>query len=211
MIYTISRIIFTFIVKLLLKCRISGREHIPEPPFILASNHGSVIDPALVGIACNKYHVDFMAKKEIMDKGFLGAWTKKVNCIEVRRGENSVRSLKEAIRRLKKGHVIGVFPEGTRSLDGSLQDAKRGTGFIISKASVPVVPVYIKGSMEALPKDQKMKCGTAISIVLGKPIFPEEFGLGSEKGPGYDEISSKVMARIAELKEKTEKSEKDIS
>lgn len=171
-----------------------------EAPFIVASNHGSLVDPPLVAMACKKYPIDFMAKKELFEHPLVGWWTRRVRCIEVRRGDNAVKSLKEAIRRLKAGHVVGLFPEGTRSADGTLQEAKRGTGFLVARSGVPIVPCYIDGSAKAFPKGQKIKWKTEITISIGKPILPEEFNFKTDAGKvDYEAISGFVMERIAEL------------
>lgn len=205
MIYLISRTIFELFIRILFKLRICKAGGIPNPPFIVVSNHSSLLDPPLVGIALRKYRINFMAKKELFDMPIIGIWSRLVCCIEARRGENSVRSLKEALRRVKKGCVVGVFPEGTRSVDGTIQEAKRGTGFLISKAAVPVVPVYVNGADKAFPKGKGIKRGTLLSVFVGKPIMPEEFLI--KKGSGkvdYEAISGMIMERIVQLRETME-------
>ncbi|MGB2599997.1 MAG: lysophospholipid acyltransferase family protein [Candidatus Omnitrophota bacterium] len=189
-------------MKVLMRVRIYGEENFPEPPFIVTSNHVSLMDPPLVGLACRKYPVNFMAKRELFSAPIIGAWTSRVKCIPVDRGKNSIRGIREAIRRLKRGAVIGVFPEGGRSITGELQEAKLGTGLLIIKAKVPVVPVYVYGSSEAFPKGKGLRLGTRVGAIVGKPIPPEEFssmeGTGRE---GYEAISTLVMEKIAQLKE----------
>ena len=205
MLYYVSRVVFELLLRLLTKLHICGREHLPEAPFILASNHASILDPPLAGIACKKYRVDFMAKKELFERPIFSRWARGVGCIEVKRNSVSAGSLKEAIRRLKNGHVIGMFPEGTRAVDGNLQNAKRGTGFLIDKADVPVVPCYIGGSGEAFPKGGGIKLWSRIDVALGEPIFQSEFtGKDERGGTDYEMISNLVMARIGSLKESVE-------
>ena len=202
MIYRISRKIFELLIRILYNFEVYGRENVPEPPYLIASNHASIIDPPLVGIACNRHFIDFMAKKELFDRPFFGRWCRKVGCIEVKRGGNSVKSLKEAIDRLVQGRVVAIFPEGTRSVDGKIRDAKRGTGFLIARAEVPVLPVYLEGSAKALPKGGRINRGAFIRVFIGKPLMPEEFsGLGSGRHKDYDAISNMIMSRIADIKE----------
>lgn len=142
-----------------------------------------------------------MAKKELFDAPLIGLWTRSVGCIEVDRASNSIKSLKESIKKLKEGRIVGIFPEGTRSEDGSLQEAKRGIGFLIAKAGVPVLPVYIEGSGKAFPKGGKTQFGSEIRMYIGSPIQMSEFPGSKEKGKQeYETYSTYVMERIAEIK-----------
>ena len=204
MIHIISRTIFEIFIRILFKLHVSGRENIPNAPYIVVSNHASLLDPPLVGIACKKKNkiVDFIAKEELFEGALLGCWTRAVNCIFVDRKGMGVGAMKEAVRRLKAGRVVGIFPEGTRSENGSLQEGKRGVGFLIAKARVPVVPIYIEGSGEAFPKGKKVKKGSIIDVYIGKAIQPNDFtdALGSGKQT-YELITNMVMERIAQQKE----------
>ena len=203
MIYGISKLVFIFLVKKNFKLKIYGTENIPKAPFILASNHASILDPPLVGIACKKHHVDFMAKTELFDTPFWGPWFRLVKCIEVKRDKGGVSALKEAVRRLNQGRVVGIFPEGERSFDGSIREAKKGTGFLIAKAGVSVVPVYINGSWKAYPKGGPGRKGTPIDVFIGKPLSFKDLSLRGNNGKeDYEAISSLVMERIEELKQK---------
>ncbi len=190
---------------ILFRFGIYGQENIPKAPYLIASNHASLLDPALVGIACNRNFVDFMAKKELFDKPFCGAWCRKVGCIEVRRGDNAVKSLKEAVRRLSQGRVVAIFPEGTRSVNGELQAAKRGTGFLIARGNVPVLPVYIEGSGKAVPKGGKWNLGTRVRVFIGSPVMPADFSaLRSGTERDYEAITGMVMDRIVALKDEVQ-------
>ena len=205
MLYIISRTIFEIFIKLLFRLHIYGRHNFPRAPFIIAANHMSLVDPPLVGIACRKHMINFMAKKEIFASRFGRMWASRVGCIEVKRGEVSVGTLKEAVKRLKEGRVVGIFPEGTRSMDGQMQEAKRGMGFLVDKASVPVVPVYIEGSGEAMSKGQPIKYCTRINVYVGKPIMPDELLFETAGGKrDYVAVSTSIMERIARLKAEAE-------
>lgn len=205
--YNVSRDAFELAIRLLLKMYIKGKENLPEPPFIVASNHASLLDPPLVGIACKGYTVNFMVKQELRDFPVLGTlWTQNVACIPVRRGDNSIKGLREAVRRIKNGSIVGIFPEGTRSVDGNLQEAKTGTGFLIAMAKVPVVPVYAFGTAEAFPKGKGVKVGSKVGAIVGKVISIEELGTGKRiSKDGYEKIGNLVMDRIADLKSEADK------
>ncbi|MBF0493877.1 MAG: 1-acyl-sn-glycerol-3-phosphate acyltransferase [Candidatus Omnitrophica bacterium] len=186
------------------RVKFNGRKNVPEPPFIVASNHASNLDPVLVG-AVTPLPLDFMAKKELFDPPVIGTWSRAVGCIEVKRGANAVGSLKEALHRLKNGRNVAIFPEGTRSDDGEINEAKRGIGFLISKAKVPVVPVFIAGTYDAMPKGKKVKFGSRISVNIGKPVMPNEIFSTAKNEKDYDAVVQNVMQRINNIKIEIEK------
>ena len=202
MLFRLSRFLFEMFIRICFSPKFYGRDNVPDSPYIVVANHVSLLDPPLAGIACKKNDLDFMAKKELFDKPILGTWTRNVNCIRVDRDSNSIQSLKEVISRLKKGRSVGIFPEGTRSEDGDIKEAKRGVGFMIHKGKVPVIPVYIEGSNEALPKKGGLKFGARINVIVGKPIQYNELDLpdGSKKDK-YEFITNTVMDKIKELKD----------
>ncbi|MFH1552054.1 MAG: lysophospholipid acyltransferase family protein [Candidatus Omnitrophota bacterium] len=203
--FRLSRFAFEVAIRLLFRMRIVGRDNLPEPPFIVASNHTSLLDPPLVGVVCKKYLVDFVVKQELFEFPVIGEWTKRVRCVPVRRGDNSIKGLRETLRRIKAGHVVGIFPEGTRSIDGSLQEAKTGTGFLMAMARVPVVPVYVFGSSTAFPKGRGIKLGAEVGAIVGKPMYPDEFLIKTVSGkPDYAAIGNMLMERISQLKESYE-------
>lgn len=203
-IYRFSRLVFAGLIKVFFKTRIYGRENIPDPPYIIVSNHASLLDPPLVSMAFRKHNVAYIAKDELFAMPFVGTWVRLVKCIPVNRNGNSINSLKESLRRIKKGRVVCIFPEGTRSNDDNLRKAKRGAGFLLAKADVPVVPVYIQGSLEALPKGKRIpKPGVPINVFIGSAISTENFSCSDNPGRGsHDIISDEIMDRIRQLRDK---------
>lgn len=202
MIYFISRLIYKAILKIFFGFEVKGRENFPKKgPFILASNHVSFADPVVMGVACNTAPVAFIAKKELFDTSILGRWIKAVGCIPIERNSLSFKPLKEAVRRLKQSGVIGIFPEGTRSLDGRLQKAEPGIGLIARKSGAPIIPMYISGTEKALPRGKTSLRIHKIKATIGKPVDITESTAFPEKIKIYDSIGEKVMSAIAGLKD----------
>lgn len=200
--YFISRSSFEMAIRIFFKLKITGHENFPPPPFIVVANHTSLLDPPIVGAACKKYTVNFMVKQELFEFPVVRHWSKSVECIPVRRGDNSIRGIRESLRRLKQGKVVGIFPEGTRSSDGSLREAKTGTGFLISSAKVPVVPIYVYGTAKAFPKGKPIKPGLEVGAIIGKVLTPEDLKLAGGSGKDhYERVSNEVMAVITGLRD----------
>jgi len=201
MIYFVSRIVYKLILKFFFKFKIIGKENIPKKgPFILVSNHISYADPAVMGVTCYTVPVTFMAKLELFDKSFFGKWVKAAGCIPIARHSGGAKSLKDALKKLKEGGVLGIFPEGTRSLDGNLQKAEPGVGFLAAKSKVPIIPMYIFGTDKILPKGQKHLSPGEVTAKVGKPVNikgNEEF---IEKKKMYEFIGERIMSAIGELK-----------
>ena len=147
----------------------------------------------------------FMARDTLFVKPLMGAFLRKVGVIPLDRDRGDLKAMKTAIHLLKDGAAVALFPEGTRSADGTLQPAKPGVGFLVAKGEAPVVPVYVHGSYEAWSKHSGGLKRKPVSVIFGKLITQEEIrGLG-EGREAYPLIGELIMKRIAELKENFEK------
>jgi 1-acyl-sn-glycerol-3-phosphate acyltransferase len=192
--YNLSRLL----AQLFFGFRILHRERmIQTGPVILASNHQSFFDPPLAGNACNRA-IFFLAKKSLMDVPILGWLLPKLNVIPVNlEGDRS--ALKALIRILGAGECALVFPEGTRTPDGSLQPAQPGVGLVIAKTRAPVVPMRIFGAYDAWPIHGKIHLWRKITIVVGEPIHFSDADLVGDGRDLYTRLSQRVMDAIAAL------------
>ncbi len=191
-------------VSLQLKCglRVRGDDLIPaRGGVIIASNHASFLDPPIIGVASRHRIVRFMARDTLFEKAWLGFLLRRFGVVALDRTKGDVGAIKTAIRLLKEGHCICLFPEGTRTVDGELQEAKGGIGFLIYKSGAPVVPAYIGGSYEAWPKGSRKLVSHPVSVSFGSVISPDELQLADERGkPDFPAIGRLVMGKIAGLK-----------
>lgn len=153
LLYWIVRAIVWFVSLFYFRFRSYGSENVPGTGgCILTPNHVSFLDPPMVGIGMRHRVVHFMARDNLFDVPVLGWWYRKIGTIAIDRTKGDLAALRTALNGLKRGEVVCLFPEGTRSLDGELQQPKGGVGFLIAKAGVPVVPVYVDGTYRAWPK-----------------------------------------------------------
>lgn len=201
LVYSVSRYLLWLGLRIWNRYCTIGAENVPlEGGVIIASSHASYLDPPLAGCVLTKRYVRFLTRSTLFKRKLGNWWARNVGVVFIDRDRGDIAAFKAALAVLKEGGALCLFPEGTRTLDGNLQDAKGGIGFLIMKANVPIVPVYIEGNFEAFPKGVKWIRPSKIIVRYGRPILPEEFhSLGVDK-EAYNKAAELVMAKIAELK-----------
>jgi len=201
MVYIVSRFIFWLLLKIFCRFRSYGGENIPRSgPAIVASNHLSYLDPAIVGAGFwRKAH--FMARDSLFKVFLLGRWMRAVGVIPLKRNSADFRAVREAVKRLKEGEIVAVFPEGTRSTDGNLQEGLPGLGIIAKLSHAPVIPAFIKGSGKILPRGSKFFKPARTTIYYGKPITLSGKFLNDRGKHDYRLFIKEVMRRIQALKD----------
>ena len=179
---------------------VAGLQHLPRTGgFLLAANHASYLDPPLIGCHVSR-QLAYFARKTLWKRGVASWWLDSVGTIPVDRdGGQDVSAIKRVLRALKNERGLILFPEGTRTLDGRLQSAKPGVGFIAVKTQVPVVPVRIFGSFEAYGKGRGLHLGTRVTVVFGKPIPPAVYDEPKSGRERAQIASERIMAEIARL------------
>jgi len=135
--YAMARVFLRAFFRVLSRWEVRGGEHVPaEGGVLLIANHTSYADPPIVGTASPR-PVNFMAKAELFRIPLLGWLIRRTHAFPVRRGTTDREALRRAIRLLRSGRVLLVFPEGTRSPDGRLMEAEQGAAFIALTACCP--------------------------------------------------------------------------
>ena len=141
----------------LTECDVLGEEHLKDlpRPYILVMNHCSHWDPVTVW-AYFPDLVSFMVKEELHKVPSLGLMSRTAGNISVKREGADVRAVKEALKLVKKGYNLCVFAEGTRSMDGLVQEFKEGAVSLANRLQVPLVPAYIHGTHATLPRGGRL-------------------------------------------------------
>ena len=153
----------------------AGTEQIPaEGPVIFMGNHQSNFDILALTVAIPR-RFSWLAKEELFRVPFFGGAMRRAGYIPLDRsdGRQALRSIEEAARRIRDGVSVVVFPEGTRTQDGSLLPFKKGGFILASRAGVPVVPFTISGSREVNPRNRFELYPGAIRVTFAGPIRPE--------------------------------------
>jgi 1-acyl-sn-glycerol-3-phosphate acyltransferase len=201
MIYSLSWLISLILAKIYFGLKVFGRDNVPKDgPFIFASNHESNADPFLLGasLSCSKWF-SYLAKKELFEGKISGWYFRKIHAIPLDRSEADTSAIKKALKVLKSGRPMVLFPEGTRSRGNSLQAGKPGVGFIAAKSRVPIVPAYIEGSYKGLPEGLSSINKSRVNIFIGKPLYFNDTEYRGKEA--YQKISSRIMEEITKLKE----------
>jgi 1-acyl-sn-glycerol-3-phosphate acyltransferase len=186
-----------------LKFDFSGEENIPRKDgAILASNHVSYLDFAIVGTAALPVGrlVRFMAKKEIFDHKVAGPLMRGMHHINVDRSNGSA-SFVAALRALKSGEIIGIFPEGTTSTSFEIKELKSGAVRLAMGAGVPIIPTIIWGSQRIWTKGLKRNLkrnNFPVTVVFGEPIFYER-GADVEKSELH--LRQTLLAMLYQVQE----------
>ena len=199
MVYGVSRWAVRLGLRWKYGLRCEGGENVPaEGGVVVAANHCSYLDPPVLACAVPR-PVCFMARDTLFSNPVARWYFPRVGVIPLDRTRGDVGALRTAIALLKEGKAVALYPEGTRSEDGKLHEAKGGIGFLIAKGAVPVVPMHISGTFEAFPKGAKKLRPGAIRVNIGKPISPEELTGAMSGRNDWDAIGRLVMGRIADL------------
>ena len=172
----VSQVIIFPIYKLIFRGNLIGRENIPQKgAFIMVSNHGSLLDPPLLGHAIGR-NISFMAKSELFRIPFLGFTIKSCGAYPVKRGIVDKTTIKIACEKLSNDNSIGIFIDGTRQKDGRVNKPKKGAALLSFKNQKMLLPVAIVNSNRLVRLKFFIPFFTKIVIKVAKPINPPEGG-----------------------------------
>jgi len=157
--------------------QLAGTEHVPRKGgALLVLNHISYVDFILGGYAAvpSKRLVRFMAKRETFDHKLTGPLMRSLHHINVDRGEAGGQAAEEAVRYLKAGEVVGIFPEATISRSFQIKELKTGAVRIAAEAGVPMIPVILWGTQRLKTKDHDKDFSRhkTIAITVGPSLNP---------------------------------------
>ena len=207
--YKFIRVVLYIAYRLFFRFRSFGAENVPgaEDPrgVILAPNHSSFLDPPILGISL-KRPVTYLAKEYLFRKFIVRQALEAAGAHPIHSEAQDFRSIRQVIRLLKEGRrCVAVFPEGTRSPDGSLREAEGGLGFLAIKSVCWVVPVYIRGTYEAFPRDAKMFRMKPISVHYGKAFIPAQDPEILAAPDPYLAVGQRTMREIQLVKAEADK------
>ena len=185
--YPLGKGLFSVLLYPLYRIKVIGKENFPKKGgVLLCSNHIMNYDPPVVGITCPR-PVHFMAKEELFNMPLLKSLLPRVHAFPIKRGMSDRKAFRNALSILKSGGVVGLFPEGTRSKTGELQEGLSGAGFFALKGEALVMPCAIIGPYKPFRR---------LKVVYGEPIDMTTF---RENRASAEEVTVFIMGEIRKL------------
>ncbi|MFT3686477.1 MAG: lysophospholipid acyltransferase family protein [Phycisphaerales bacterium] len=177
------------LLKLLFRLKVRGGENVPTTgPVLYVLNHQSHLDPVMAGMAFTKRHTNFIARSTLFNHKLFGAFLRGLNSVPIVQGAADMVAIRTAIEQMEMGRVLIMFPEGSRTRDGSMHAFKRGAWLVLSRAKPTVLPGAIEGAFDAWPRTQSKPnlWGKRVMLRVGKPIPAETLlAMGPDKGLDY--------------------------
>ena len=175
-VYSIVLPVVRVLFKTILPVKFHGAEDVRsmEAPFILMANHTTMLDPFMMAAAIPKYQIRFIGKKELWKFPPFAWFANQIKAIPVDRHNTDMEAMRACMRVNREGHVLGIFPEGTRHHKGLMTELESGVAMIALRSKVPLVPVYIAG---------KLGLFRTLHVYVGKPIMMDdlrEMGINTE-------------------------------
>ncbi len=175
--YEFGRVVIVLGAILIYRFRSFGGRNVPATgPVLIVANHQAHLDPPLIGAPIGR-HLDYVARVGLYRSSRVLAWFMSVfNATPIQEDRGDTRAIKDVLARLEAGRAVVIFPEGTRSEDGSVGEFKRGIALLVKRSECPVIPVAIEGAFDAWPRGCGFPrlWGCRIAIAYGQPIPHDE-------------------------------------
>ena len=200
--YHFFHVIARPLLKSLFKFQVLGASNLPSSGgVLLMSNHVSYVDPVFIGAAVNR-NLHYMARSTLFKPSLIEGFLLSMNAFPVHLGVPDRGAIRKALQILEDGKPLIIFPEGTRSVDGELGKAQVGASLIAYRTAVPVVPIFLSGPEDVLPRGAKTLKPAKVMLSFGKTIDIEHYRKCKGARDVYVKIGEEVMARIAGLRDK---------
>ncbi len=181
--------------------RVKGIENVPcSGPVIIAANHASYLDPVLAGCSIRR-QTYYLARHELFQIPVFRTLIRWCNAFPVRRDSAGSDSFRRAVSVLRRGGVLVMFPEGTRSQTGRLQRGLPGIGLVAALGRATIIPTFVRGSRRVLPPGARSVRFVPVTVEYGRPLPAPSVPPGTGRGRVYQETADRVMDEIRKLEE----------
>ncbi len=191
-VYKIAKAIFTFYFYCFNRLIVKGKENeVPEGPMIVFGNHYSNLDVFLMTVVL-KRQIRFMGKHTLFKAPVVGPLARAFGAFPVDRSRTDITAMKTALRILKDGGVLGIFPEGTRIKGGKISDPKGGIAMFAWKTKSPVLPIHVEYR-------RRFHFLNHIELTVGEPIPASELGIEKGTSEEYTAASERLIEKVYSL------------
>lgn len=197
-IYRVAHVIISNYLKVAYRHKVFGVEHViaAKTGSIIAANHVSFLDPPLIG-ASIPFPVYYLARSSLFRGKFMNFLLRTLGAVPLTQQIDH-----EAFRKIGRGFTVVIFPEGTRSKEGTLKPFNLGVALLAKTLECPVIPAYIDGAFEAWPPSRKFPHFTGKTLVaFGPPCYLKDFKTGSKREQ-YQAFTAALEQEVAGLKTK---------
>lgn len=196
-VWIVLQFLMRIVLTLFCRQRVRGLRNLPDAGGgLMLINHQSFLDPVVVAIALRR-PVSFVARDSLFRVPVIGWILRNTYVIPINREAASGGTMRAAISRMQDGFLVGVFPEGTRSEDGSLLELQPGFIALARRGNLPIFPVGISGAQNVMPRNRPGIYFRDIRVVYGEPIDADEVARLARKG-NEAELLAVVTARLKE-------------
>ena len=186
----IVKVFLRFVALILYRVKKIGEENIMQPgKYILCGNHIHALDAPLMMVKA-KRKIRFVAKEELFKSGVIRFLSKVYEVIKVKRNSADMDAIKEILKALKNGDIVGIFPEGTRNGMKKNVSFKNGAAYIALKTGTPVIPVGIKGSFKPFSK---------VTFNFGKPMDFSQYKDRKDDKEVQEKVTQEIMQEVIRL------------
>lgn len=199
LVYETSRFLWGLFFNYYTGYQVEGKENIPtKGPLIVVSNHVSNLDIFAVGYAFKPY-VTYPGKKEAFEDPKYGIYLRAMGGFPLDRDEVDTHAAKILFELMREGRIVGIMPEGTRSLDGKIHPFKPGFVKLAIKTGAPILPIAIVGTDKVLPKWRWIPQRSRITLIIGKPIDLSKYHSKKITEKESQQIADEIRRVISEL------------
>ena len=191
-------LLFNGLARLFLRFRVKGIEHFPpNGGIIVAANHASYLDIPLLGCAIRR-RVFFLGRENLWPNPLLSWILQRLGWIPLKTHRLDRKAFGLALQCLKSGIPVVIFPEGTRTEDGQLQEGRPGIGYLVAESQCQVIPAYISGTFKVLPVKAKCPKVFPVSVSFGPLVnySPDE---NQRAKAYYENVSASVMEHVSRV------------
>jgi 1-acyl-sn-glycerol-3-phosphate acyltransferase len=197
--FSTLRSIVRFVMSIIAEIEVSGIDKLPPGNVIAAANHLGRLDTAVLLCIIDREDIIMPVAEKYKDHPLYGAIGRAVNAIWLNRFEADYSALRQILERMKRGGMLVIAPEGTRSRTEALQEGKMGVAFLAGKSGYPILPVAVTGTEDRLIVENLKRLRRSKIMVRGGDLFHIEIPPGNGREQAMRTATDEIMCRIAVL------------